>query len=186
MRIFLISLHVIVSAILISMVLLQKGKGADIGAAFGGASQTVFGPRGAQSFLSKLTTGAAVLFMLTSLGLCLLAARAHGRDIVDGVHLDLADEAGFEAACRQGVELGFDGKTLIHPKQVDACNHLFAPSPAEVAEARKIIAAFEAARRAGQGVTVVDGKLIEALHVENARRVAALAQAIERRAQVVV
>ncbi len=124
--------------------------------------------------------------MLASLGLCLLAARAHGRGIVDGVHLDLADEAGFEAACRQGVELGFDGKTLIHPQQVDACNRLFAPSPADVAEARKIIAAFEAARRAGQGVTVVDGKLIEALHVENARRVAALGQAIERRAKVAV
>lgn len=71
MRIFLVSLHVIVSAILIGMVLLQKGKGADIGAAFGGASQTVFGPRGAQSFLARLTTAAAVIFMITSLGLAL-------------------------------------------------------------------------------------------------------------------
>jgi len=75
MRIFLITLHVIVSAILIGMVLLQKGKGADIGAAFGGASQTVFGPRGAQSFLAKLTTGAAILFMFTSLGLALTTAK---------------------------------------------------------------------------------------------------------------
>jgi preprotein translocase subunit SecG len=75
MRIFLISLHVIVSAILIGMVLLQKGKGADIGAAFGGASQTVFGPRGAASFLAKLTTGAAILFMITSLGLALTTAK---------------------------------------------------------------------------------------------------------------
>ena len=75
MRIFLITLHVIVSAILVSMVLLQKGKGADIGAAFGGASQTVFGPRGAQSFLAKLTTGAAVLFMITSLGLALTTSK---------------------------------------------------------------------------------------------------------------
>jgi citrate lyase subunit beta/citryl-CoA lyase len=124
---------------------------------------------------------AARLPMLASLGICLLAARAHGRDIVDGVHLDLADDAGFEAACRQGVELGFDGKTLIHPKQVEPCNRLFTPGPAEVAEARKIIAAFEAARRAGQGVTVVDGKLIEALHVDAAGRVAALAEAIDRR-----
>jgi preprotein translocase subunit SecG len=74
MRIFLVSLHVIVSAILIGMVLLQKGKGADIGAAFGGASQTVFGPRGAQSFLAKLTTAAAVIFMFTSLGLALTTA----------------------------------------------------------------------------------------------------------------
>ena len=75
MRIFLISIHVIVSAILITMVLLQKGKGADIGAAFGGASQTVFGPRGAQSFLAKLTTGAAIIFMFTSLGLALTTAK---------------------------------------------------------------------------------------------------------------
>ncbi len=75
LRIFLISLHLIVSAILISMVLLQKGKGADIGAAFGGASQTIFGPRGAQSFLSKLTTGAAVIFMITSLSLALTTAK---------------------------------------------------------------------------------------------------------------
>jgi preprotein translocase subunit SecG len=75
MRYFLISLHVIVSAILIGMVLLQKGKGADIGAAFGGASQTVFGPRGAQSFLAKLTTGAAILFMVTSLGLAITSSK---------------------------------------------------------------------------------------------------------------
>jgi len=75
MRIFLVSLHVLVSAILVGMVLLQKGKGADIGAAFGGASQTVFGPRGAQSFLAKLTTGAAILFMFTSLGLALTTAK---------------------------------------------------------------------------------------------------------------
>ncbi len=75
MRIFLVLLHVIVSAILIAMVLLQKGKGADIGAAFGGASQTVFGPRGAQSFLAKLTTGAAIIFMFTSLGLALTTAK---------------------------------------------------------------------------------------------------------------
>lgn len=74
MRIFLITIHVIVSAILVSMVLLQKGKGADIGAAFGGASQTVFGPRGAQSFLAKLTTGAAILFMVTSLGLAITSS----------------------------------------------------------------------------------------------------------------
>ena len=75
MRIFLVSLHVLVSAILIGMVLLQKGKGADIGAAFGGASQTVFGPRGTQSFLAKLTTSAAIIFMLTSLGLALTTAK---------------------------------------------------------------------------------------------------------------
>ena len=84
LRVFLVSLHVIVSAILISMVLLQKGKGADIGAAFGGASNTVFGPRGAQSFLSKLTTGAAVIFMITSLTLALTTAKG-GSSIMEGV-----------------------------------------------------------------------------------------------------
>jgi preprotein translocase subunit SecG len=83
MRIFLISLHVIVSAILIGMVLLQKGKGADIGAAFGGASQTVFGPRGAASFMAKLTTGAAILFMVTSLGLALTTAKKSS--VMEGV-----------------------------------------------------------------------------------------------------
>ncbi len=83
MRIFLISLHVIVSAILIGMVLLQKGKGADIGAAFGGASNTVFGPRGAQSFLAKLTTGAAVLFMITSLGLAITSSKKSS--VMEGV-----------------------------------------------------------------------------------------------------
>ncbi len=83
MRIFLVSLHVIVSSILIGMVLLQKGKGADIGAAFGGASQTVFGPRGAQSFLAKLTTAAAVLFMLTSLGLAVTSSKKNS--VMEGV-----------------------------------------------------------------------------------------------------
>jgi preprotein translocase subunit SecG len=83
LRVFLISLHVLVSAILISMVLLQKGKGADIGAAFGGASQTVFGPRGAQSFMAKLTTGAAILFMFTSLGLALTTAKKSS--VMEGV-----------------------------------------------------------------------------------------------------
>ncbi|HYM32193.1 MAG TPA: CoA ester lyase [Candidatus Cybelea sp.] len=118
--------------------------------------------------------------MLAALGHCLLAARAYGRVILDGVHLDLADEAGFVEACRQGLELGFDGKTLIHPKQVEPCNAIFAPSPDEVEDARKIIAAFEAAAAAGKGVVLVDGKLIENLHVENAKRMVALADAIHR------
>ena len=91
MRIFLITLHVIVSAILVSMVLLQKGKGADIGAAFGGASQTVFGPRGAQSFLAKLTTGAAVLFMITSLGLALTTSKKSS--VMEGVKQEQAQPA---------------------------------------------------------------------------------------------
>jgi len=117
--------------------------------------------------------------MLTSLSLCLLAARAFGLAILDGVHLDLADDEGFAASCRQGKELGFDGKTLIHPKTIAAANEIFAPSPAEVAWSRRIIAAHGEAAKAGKGVAVVDGKLIESLHVENARRLVALADAIK-------
>lgn len=116
--------------------------------------------------------------MLTSLGLCLLAARAFARAILDGVHLDLADDEGFAYACRQGKELGFDGKTLIHPKTIAKANEVFAPSPEEVAWSRRIIAAHAAARKEGKGVVLVDGKLIENLHVENARRLVALAEAI--------
>jgi len=91
LRALLVSLHVIVSVILISMVLLQKGKGADIGAAFGGASQTVFGPRGAQSFLSKLTTGAAIIFMITSLGLALTTAKKSS--VMEGVRQEQTQTA---------------------------------------------------------------------------------------------
>ena len=105
-------------------------------------------------------------------------ARAAGIAILDGVYLDLADEDGFAASCRQGVELGFDGKTLIHPKQLAAANEAFAPSADEVAFSRKIIEAHAAAEAEGKGVLVVDGKLIENLHVENARRLVALAEAI--------
>jgi len=117
--------------------------------------------------------------MLTSLSICLLAARAYGLAVLDGVHLDLADDAGFEAACRQGVELGFDGKTLIHPKTLEPANRIFGPTVEEVAWSRKIIAAFAAAEAEGKGVVLVEGKLIENLHVANAKRVVALAEAIE-------
>ena len=116
--------------------------------------------------------------MLTSLGLCLLAARAHGVAILDGVHLDLADDEGFVYSCRQGVELGFDGKTLIHPKTIAAANEAFAPSDDEIAWSRKIIDAHAEAAAAGKGIVLVDGRLIENLHVEAARRQVALAEAI--------
>jgi citrate lyase subunit beta/citryl-CoA lyase len=118
--------------------------------------------------------------VITALGLCLLAARAYGLAILDGVYLDLDDDAGFEAACRQGLELGFDGKTLIHPKTLEITNRVFAPSEAQVAYAHKIIAAFEAAAKEGKGVVLVDGKLVENLHVEQAKKLAALAEAIAK------
>ena len=116
--------------------------------------------------------------VLTSLGLCLLAARAHGLAIVDGVHLDLGDDEGFAYSCRQAAELGFDGKTLIHPKTIAVANEAFAPSEQDIAWSKKIIAAHAAAQAEGKGVVVVDGRLIENLHVENARRLVALANAI--------
>ena len=116
--------------------------------------------------------------LLTSLQLVLLAARAHGLAALDGVHLALADDAGFAAACEQGRALGFDGKTLIHPKQIAPANAAFAPSADEIAEAKKIIAAHERALAEGKGIVVVDGRLVENLHVEAAHRTLALAQAI--------
>jgi citrate lyase subunit beta/citryl-CoA lyase len=113
--------------------------------------------------------------LLTSLSLAILAARAHGLAVLDGVHLDLTDDEGFAASCRQGRELGFDGKTLIHPKQIAAANAAFAPTPEEIEWSRRIIAAHAEATAAGKGVVLVDGRLIENLHVANARRVLALA-----------
>ncbi len=115
---------------------------------------------------------------VTSLSLCILAARAHGLAILDGVHLDLADDEGFADSCRQGLEFGFDGKTLIHPKTIDKANEVFAPSADEIAWSEKIIAAHEEATAQGQGVVVVDGRLVENLHVEDAKRVVGLAAMI--------
>jgi len=120
--------------------------------------------------------------ILTALALVVLAARANGLSALDGVHLDLADAPGFEAACRQGRDLGFDGKTLVHPRTVDAANRIFAPDEAEVAAARRVIAAHAEAEAAGSGVAIVDGRVVEALHVEAARRTVALAEAIAARA----
>ena len=117
--------------------------------------------------------------LLTSLQLCVLAARAAGITALDGVHLDLEDEAGFAAACRQAADLGFDGKTLIHPRQLAAANAAFAPSAEDVAWARRVIAAHAEAEQAGRGVVLLDGRLIENLHVEDARRITALAAAID-------
>jgi citrate lyase subunit beta/citryl-CoA lyase len=119
--------------------------------------------------------------VLPSLGLLLLAARAHRLAALDGVHLDLSDAEGLAAACAQGRDLGFDGKTLIHPGQIEVANQAFAPGEAELAQARRVIAAHAEAEAAGQGVVVVDGRLVEALHVEAARRAVALAEAIAAR-----
>lgn len=118
--------------------------------------------------------------MLTSLGLCLLAARAYGLAILDGVHVDLDDDEGFAETCRQGAELGFDGRTLIHPKTLAAANAAYAPDKAAVAWARRIIKAHREAAARGDGVTVVDGKLVEALHVTEAQQTVALSRAIAR------
>ena len=117
--------------------------------------------------------------LLAALGRCLLAARATGKVILDGVYNDIGDAEGFEAECVQGRQLGFDGKTLIHPSQVEPCNRVFAPTADEVDQARRIIQAFEAAEAEGRGVVTVDGRMVENLHVEQARRTLALAAAID-------
>lgn len=117
--------------------------------------------------------------MVTALGLGMLAARAHGLTILDGVYNDIQDTAGFRAVCQQGLEMGFDGKTLIHPTQIEPCNEIFAPSADELEMAGRIVAAFKAAQAEGKGVVTVDGRMIENLHVEQAERALALAAAIE-------
>lgn len=116
---------------------------------------------------------------LASLSLCVLAGRAFDLAIMDGVHLDLDDAEGFARVCRQGAELGMDGKTLIHPKQLDAANAAFGPSEDDLAQALKIIAAYDAAMAEGKGVVVVNGKLVENLHVVAARRMLDMAEQIK-------
>lgn len=118
--------------------------------------------------------------MLYSLTHCLLVARAYGLCVLDGVHLDLSDDEGFYHSCIHGRELGFDGKTLIHPKTIDKANEIFAPDAQEVDWSRRIIEEFTQAQALGQGVVLVDGKLVENLHVEAAKRTVALSEAIER------
>jgi citrate lyase subunit beta/citryl-CoA lyase len=109
-----------------------------------------------------------------ALGHCVLAARARGVDIIDGVHLALDDTDGFEKACQQGRELGFDGKSLIHPRQIAVANECFGISAAAAAAAEEIVAAWEQARAQGDGLTVLHGQLIEQLHVDDAKRILAL------------
>jgi (3S)-malyl-CoA thioesterase len=116
--------------------------------------------------------------MQAGLGLCLLAAKAHGLTILDGVYNAFKDDEGLRFECEQGRDMGFDGKTLIHPAQLEIANAAFAPSEAEIAVARRQIAAFEAAKADGQGVAVVDGKIVENLHIVTATAILAKAAAI--------
>jgi (3S)-malyl-CoA thioesterase len=116
--------------------------------------------------------------LMAGLGACVLAARAEGKVIVDGVFNAFKDEAGLRAECEQGRDMGFDGKTLIHPAQLDIANEVFAPSEEEVALARRMIAAYAEARARGEGVAVVDGRIVENLHVATAEALLGKAEAI--------
>ena len=116
--------------------------------------------------------------VVTALGLCMLAARAYGQVILDGVYNAFKDEDGLRASCEQGKAFGFDGKTLIHPAQLDVTNQVFGPSADEIALAERYVSAFAEAEAAGQGVAVVDGRIVENLHVETAPALLARAEAI--------
>ena len=128
---------------------------------------------------AKIAPGRAA--MLPWLMNCVAAARAFGLDILDGIYNDLADAEGFSRECAEGRDMGFDGKTLIHPNQIGPCNAAFSPSAEDVAHAKKIIAAFELPENRDKGVVQLDGRMIERLHADMARRTVAIAQAIEAR-----
>jgi citrate lyase subunit beta / citryl-CoA lyase len=137
----------------------------------------VFGPNDiSRETRIKMQPGrAAMIPMITH---CILAARAHGLEILDGPYGDIGNVDGFAAECAQGRDLGFDGKTLIHPSHIEACNAIFTPPAEEVAEARKIIAAFALPENASRGAIQLDGRMVERLHAEMARRTIAIADAI--------
>jgi citrate lyase subunit beta / citryl-CoA lyase len=119
--------------------------------------------------------------MLPWLTMCVLAAREFGLDILDGVYNDIGNADGFTEECAQARDLGFDGKTLIHPNQVEPCNAAFSPSADEVAQARKMIAAFDLPENKNKGVVQIDGRMVERMHAEMARRTVAIAEAIAGR-----
>jgi citrate lyase subunit beta/citryl-CoA lyase len=121
--------------------------------------------------------------LIYTLSHCLLAARARGLDILDGIHGDLSDTGGFNKACQHGRSLGFDGKTLIHPGQIDAANEVFGISEAQMKQAAEIITAWDAAAAKGRGIAVVNGRMIEKLHADDARRVLALGASIQRQGE---
>ncbi|HLK81326.1 MAG TPA: CoA ester lyase [Xanthobacteraceae bacterium] len=130
---------------------------------------------------AKLLPGRAP--MAPWLATAVLAAHAYGIDILDGVYNEIGDEEGFRRECAQGRDMGFDGKTLIHPNQIAPCNAAFSPSEAEIAQARKIIAAFELPENQAKGVVQLDGRMVERLHADMARRTVAIADAVSARAQ---
>lgn len=131
---------------------------------------------------TRARPGANRAAFFAPMSLAVTAARAEALTVIDGVYNDIADAAGFEAECRQGLEFGFDGKTLIHPSQIDVCNDVFAPSAEEVSRARSVIEAFALPENAGKGVIKVDGRMTELLHLEEAKRVVALMEAISQKA----
>ncbi len=135
----------------------------------------------AKEMLGHLTPGRTPF--LGPLATCALAGRAYGLGIFDGVFNDIADVDGFAAECRQGREIGFDGKTLIHPSQIAPCNDIFSPDDDELTQARKIVEAFEQPENQGKAVIAVDGRMVELLHAEIARRTVAVAAAIEEMAE---
>jgi citrate lyase subunit beta/citryl-CoA lyase len=141
----------------------------------------VFGPNdiSRETRIRMLPGRAAMIPMITH---CILAAHAHGLDMLDGPYSDFSNVGGFAEECAQGRDLGFDGKTLIHPGQIDACNAIFTPPAEEVAEARRIVAAFELPENAARGAIQLDGRMVERLHAEMARRTIAIADAIAAKA----
>jgi citrate lyase subunit beta/citryl-CoA lyase len=137
----------------------------------------VFGPNdiSRETRIKMLPGRATMIAMITH---CVLSARAGGIEILDGPYSEFSDVEGFAAECRQARDLGFDGKTLIHPSQIEACNAIFTPPPEEVAQARRIIAAFSLPENASRGAIQLDGRMVERLHAEMAKRTIAIADAI--------
>jgi citrate lyase subunit beta/citryl-CoA lyase len=137
----------------------------------------VFGPNDiSRETRIRMQSGrAAMIPMITH---CILTTRAHGLEIFDGPYSDFSNVDGFGQECTQGRDLGFDGKTLIHPGQIEACNAIFTPPEEEIAQARKIIAAFDQPENASRGAIRLDGQMVERLHAEMARRTIAIADAI--------
>ena len=136
-----------------------------------------FGPNdiSRETRIKMLPGRAAMIPMITH---CILAAHAHGLEMFDGPYSDFSNADGFAQECAQGRDLGFDGKTLIHPSQIEACNAVFTPPAEEVAEARRIVAAFELPENAARGAIQLDGRMVERLHADMAKRTIAIADAI--------